>query len=75
MAGALNIPVADLFPTEAHGKAGVSKTNGHGKELVEILLVEDNDDDVELALHAFKQARIANRITVATDGQEALNRG
>jgi CheY-like chemotaxis protein len=35
--------------------------------------VEDNQDDVELTLHAFKQARFANRIQLAADGQEALD--
>jgi CheY-like chemotaxis protein len=71
MARALNIPVAELFPGEPNAKGG--KSNGQGRDLVDILLVEDNADDVELTLHAFKQARIANRITVAQDGQEALN--
>jgi two-component system, response regulator len=40
---------------------------------VEILLVEDNDADAELALHALKKANIGNRIHVVRDGQEALN--
>jgi two-component system response regulator len=39
---------------------------------VEILLVEDNPNDVRLALHAFKKNRLANRIQVARDGAEAL---
>lgn len=74
MARALRISVADLFPVEASGVKNIAgKTNGHGKELVDILLVEDNTDDVELTLHAFKQARFANRIHVAPDGQEALD--
>ena len=37
-----------------------------------ILLVEDNPDDVELALHALKRNNILNPIVVARDGQEAL---
>lgn len=41
---------------------------------VEILLVEDNPNDVRLTLHAFKQHGFANRITVARDGEEALER-
>ncbi len=74
VAHALNIPVAELFPAEfPNGKSTVGRSNGHGKELVDILLVEDNADDVELTLHAFKQSRIANHISVATDGQEALD--
>lgn len=70
MAYALNIPVAELFPSETNGQ---NKQNALGKDLVDILLVEDNADDVELTLHAFKQSRIANRITVAPDGQDALD--
>src|SRR5437016_1305047 len=43
------------------------------EERVEILLVEDNPDDVELTLHAFKKNNILNRVTVARDGTEALD--
>ncbi len=39
---------------------------------IEILLVEDNPNDVELALHALKKNNIANRIEVVRDGAEAL---
>jgi two-component system response regulator len=39
----------------------------------EILLVEDNPTDLELALRIFKKHRIANRIEVARDGEEALD--
>lgn len=40
---------------------------------IEILLVEDNPTDLELALRVFKKHRIANRIEVARDGVEALD--
>ncbi|MBU0514938.1 MAG: response regulator [Proteobacteria bacterium] len=40
--------------------------------IVEILLVEDNPNDVELTLHAFRSANLANRIHVVRDGAEAL---
>jgi CheY-like chemotaxis protein/predicted XRE-type DNA-binding protein len=74
MAHALAIPVADLFPPEsAGGQPAPGKAPGMGQELVDILLVEDNSDDVELTLHAFKQARFANCVHVAGDGQEALD--
>ena len=37
-----------------------------------ILLVEDNPDDVELTLVAFRQSRVANEVVVVSDGAEAL---
>ena len=40
---------------------------------VDILLVEDNPDDLELALHALRKENLANRIQVARDGEEALD--
>jgi two-component system response regulator len=40
---------------------------------IEILLVEDNPNDVELTLHAFKKYNLANRIEVVRDGAEALD--
>jgi two-component system, response regulator len=39
---------------------------------VRILLVEDNPNDVKLALHAFKKHKLANHVHVARDGAEAL---
>jgi CheY-like chemotaxis protein len=39
---------------------------------VDILLVEDNRDDAELALHALRREKLANNIFVARDGEEAL---
>jgi CheY-like chemotaxis protein len=38
-----------------------------------ILLVEDNRMDIELTLDAFKEARLANEIRVATNGRQALD--
>jgi two-component system response regulator len=42
-------------------------------EEVEILLVEDNPDDLELALLALRKGALANRIETARDGEEALD--
>jgi CheY-like chemotaxis protein len=42
------------------------------QEQVEILLVEDNPDDAELAVTALKREKLANRIEVVRDGEEAL---
>jgi len=40
---------------------------------VEILLVEDNPDDVELAMIAFERNNLAGKIHVVRDGEEALD--
>lgn len=42
-------------------------------ERAKILLVEDNDDDVELTVHAFQRSRVANEIIVLRDGEAALD--
>lgn len=38
-----------------------------------IMLVEDNPDDVELTLLAFRRSRMANELLVAWNGEEALD--
>lgn len=38
----------------------------------QILLVEDNPDDVELTIRAFRSSNIPHTLTVARDGAEAL---
>jgi CheY-like chemotaxis protein len=42
-------------------------------EAVDILMVEDNPNDAELALYAFRKNKLANRIQVVSDGVEALD--
>jgi CheY-like chemotaxis protein len=75
LAGALQASIAELFsgskddsPKPARrqpgGKAGVG---------VDILLVEDNPDDVEQTLQAFRAARMENRVHTVPDGVEALH--
>jgi CheY-like chemotaxis protein len=39
---------------------------------VQILLVEDNPNDIKLALHAFKTHNLVNHVHVVRDGAEAL---
>lgn len=41
--------------------------------MAEILLVEDNPNDLELALHALRKRKVTNHIQVARDGAEALD--
>lgn len=40
---------------------------------IEILLVEDNPADVELAMYALRHNKLADHIQVARDGEEALD--
>jgi two-component system, response regulator len=40
---------------------------------LDILLVEDNQDDMDLAMHALQRGKVANRIFVVRDGEEALD--
>ena len=45
----------------------------NANQVVEILLVEDNPQDLELALRALTLAKVSNHIQVARDGAEALD--
>ena len=42
-------------------------------DAIEILLVEDNASDAELALHALEKSKLANHIEIVRDGAEALD--
>jgi two-component system, response regulator len=42
-------------------------------EEVDILLVEDDQNDMDLALHALRRENLANKIFVVRDGEEALD--
>ena len=44
-----------------------------GTEYVQILHVEDNEGDVLLTKHAFKAAKTPHTISVAQDGEQALD--
>jgi len=41
--------------------------------IVDILLVEDNPNDAELAIHALKKHNLTNRLEWVKDGEEALD--
>lgn len=65
LAQALKVSVSALFQ---------AVSNGHGsRDVVEILLVEDDRHDVELTMRAFQRARITNPVYVVHDGIEALD--
>jgi DNA-binding response OmpR family regulator len=40
---------------------------------IEILMIEDNEGDVFMTTEAFKEAKIANNLSVARDGNEAMD--
>lgn len=47
--------------------------NTFSNDIVEILLVEDNPQDAELTLRAFKKANLKNSLFHVKDGAEALD--
>ncbi len=75
LAGAFGLPISQLFPATSllDGTNGSVGAPSAQNDLVDILLAEDNPKDMELALNAFKQARLMNRIHVVHDGQAALD--
>lgn len=74
LAGALKVSISNLFPEEVQiGKTAASRGAYRDRNLVDILLVEDNPDDVELTLRAFKKARFTNQVHVVNDGAGALD--
>ncbi len=40
--------------------------------IVEILLVDDDPGDVQLAIESFEDGRLGNRVSVAADGEKAM---
>ncbi len=46
---------------------------GNNGKLAEILLVEDNEGDIELAKEAFEETKLRNNLHIARDGDEALD--
>lgn len=73
LARALEISVSTLFtPQDSTAGANPSSPASPGHDLVEIILIEDNADDVDMALSAFKKARFANTVRVVRDGGEAV---
>lgn len=76
LAQALEISIPTLFSQESpdlHIMPSLLAQPATDPAFVDILLVEDNPDDVELTLQAFKRARFLNSIRVARDGAEALD--
>ena len=72
LAHALEVSVSALFDSQS-GIQPVAAPRLLSDACIDILFVEDNPDDVELALRALKRANIANRIHVVSDGVAALD--
>lgn len=43
------------------------------KKFIEVLLVEDNAEDADLAIRELKKNKLANKLLHLTDGEQALN--
>ena len=71
LAKALQVPAATLLSGE------VLEGNGHSRpqvqNFVEILLAENNSDETQTTLLAFKETRFVNSVHVVRDGQETLD--
>lgn len=77
LAQALDATVGSFFASlEASGTEGndweLKRPNGSG-QAGSIFLVEDDPKDVEFTLAAFKAAKLANPVQIASDGAAALN--
>lgn len=75
LAAALQVSVATLFGPAAarEGESGGNGAQPQPRDLMEILMVEDNPADVELTLKAFAHARLTNKVHVVGDGVDALD--
>ena len=75
LACALEVSIATLLAEAGEPAARPERSSGDPAKAtcVDILMVEDNREDVDLALRAFQQARITNPLQVVHDGQEALD--
>jgi CheY-like chemotaxis protein len=77
---ALGVSIGEVFMSleEPPGAVAIATSRSvmsseAGEAVADILLVEDDPKDVELALLAFRAAKIANRVHVVRDGAEALD--
>jgi CheY-like chemotaxis protein/DNA-binding XRE family transcriptional regulator len=73
LAHALQTSLSSLLsPLNGHVEHAVGARRDPSSGAVDMLLVEDNPADVQLALRAFERAGLLNRVTVARTGTEAL---
>ena len=74
LARALQVSSAALLEASSESPGLGNSSGGEllAGQCVDILMVEDNRDDVEMTLQAFKHARITNPVQIVYDGAEAL---
>jgi two-component system, response regulator len=74
LAAALGASVASFFVSMENGssEARLEEGDGSADQAGEILLVEDDPNDVQYLLRAFKAAKVANPVQVVSDGAAAL---
>lgn len=70
LARALEVSIGALFPPHPTARSDRKLSVG---ECIDILLVEDDPKDLELALKAFAQAKMTNRMETVRDGAAALD--
>lgn len=70
LAEALNLSLSSLFENQQSLDSG--ERNGNAQVAVDILLVEDNLDDAEMAISALKRSRLSNQIHHVPDSETAL---
>lgn len=74
LATALEADIAELFSgSPPSPRKGTCRRPADLGECVDILLVEDNPDDLELTLEAFRAARMKNRVHAVDNGAGALD--
>lgn len=69
LAQALQVSMAELLAGDERARRAAGAVEGYG----EVLLVEDNAADAELALRAFARAKFSNPIRVTDRGRDALD--
>lgn len=75
LASALQVSISALFfkrEQESESGDGIPSPFDQ-RQAVDILLVEDDPNDIELTLAAFRRSRFANQVHVVRDGAEALD--
>lgn len=74
LAGALETPVSAIFArTLDPSLNGDEPARAAARNMARILLVEDDAQDIELTIEAFKHSQMSNPVDVARDGEQALD--